>query len=311
MTKIDPPVTVKPARSLRQRVVFVLRPVIIISLMLIVVGPFVLGVIFIRALTTGGCGGDGDPASVNLAYEDISFPSSEFKTQIRGYFIPGDNGVTLIFPPTGSNGRGAWLQEIKVVQQHGYSVLSYESRSCMGQNLSLGYAEVTEVGDALDYLATRADVDMDKIGIHGFSTSGATAIMAGARYPTLKAILAEGGYHDFSEQLSDNVEAQWPGLGILYEWGVHVGYRLTTGYDLSVLSPVSTIGQIAPRPVLLIYGTNEPSFEGAHLQLAAAGANTELWEVQGATHGSYWYTAPEEYEQRVTAFYDGPFNIRR
>jgi uncharacterized protein len=290
----------------------VLQPVLIVIVVMLTVVPFVLGVIFIRALTaSGGCGGDGDPTVFNLPYEDVAFNSSAFNMPIRAFFIPGDNGVTLIFPPTSSSGRGNWMHEIEVVHKHGYSVLSYESRSCMGQVLSLGYTEVTEVGDALAYLTTRPAVDMEKIAIHGFSTSGATAIMAGARYPELKAVLAEGGYHDFSEHLHNNVQAEWQGFGFLYEWGVQIGYRLTTGYDISVLSPVSAIGQIAPRPVLLIYGTNEPSFYGAHLQLAAAGENAQLWEVPGATHGSYLFTAPEEFEQRVIAFYDSAFNIRR
>jgi uncharacterized protein len=305
---IPPPTA---TRTLRQRALFVLKPVLIVTLLLLFVFPFALGVIFIRALTTGGCGGDGDPAAFNLPFEDITFPSSEFGTPIRGFFIPGDNGVTIIVPPAFTSGRGSWLHEIAVLHEHGYSTLSYESRSCMGQYVSLGYAEVTEVGDALDYLATRPDVDMEMVGIHGFSSAGATSIMAGARYSALRAILAEGGYHDFGEQLHDNVEAQWPGLGSLYEFGVHLGYRLTTGYDISVLSPVSAIDEIAPRSILLIYGTAEPSLPGAHLQLSAAGPNAQLWEVPGATHGSYWYTAPEEFEQRVIAFYDNAFDIRR
>jgi len=300
-----------PPRTLRHRALFVLKPVVAVTVILLVVFPFALALIFIRALTTGGCGGDGDPAAYNLPFENISFPSSEFNIPIRGYFIPGDNGVTVIVPPAFTSGRGGWLHEIAVLHEHGYSALSYESRSCMGQVISLGYAEVTEVGDALDYLATRPDVDMGKVGIHGFSSAGATSIMAGARYPSLRAVLAEGGYHDFGEQLHDNVEAQWPGLGVLYELGVHAGYRLTTGYDLSVLSPMSSISQISPRPILLIYGTAEPSLPGARLQLAAAGANAQLWEVPGATHGSYWYTAPEEFERRVIAFYDSAFDIRR
>ena len=79
---------------------------------------------------------------------------------------------------------------------------------------------------------------------------------------------------------------------------------MTTGDRFERLSPVSVIGQIAPRPILLIYGTNEPSLPGAHLELAAAGSNATLWEVAGATHGSYIYTAPDEYRQRVTGVYD-------
>jgi pimeloyl-ACP methyl ester carboxylesterase len=91
---------------------------------------------------------------------------------------------------------------------------------------------------------------------------------------------------------------------------VHIGYRLMTGYDLSVLSPVSVIDEIAPRPILLIYGTAEPSLPGARLQLAAAGENAQLWEVPGAGHGGYMDVAPAEFERRVIAFYNSAFGIQ-
>ncbi len=300
----------KSTRTIGKRILFVLLPVLVIGLLLLVAIPFVYGSNFLRDLTTAGCGGGDDPAAYDLPFEEISFPSSAFKTQINGYFIPGDNGVTLIVPPAYTSARGSLMHEIAILHKHGYSALSFESRSCMGHVISLGYAEVNEVGDALDYLATRPDVDMEKIGIHGFSSAGATTLMAGARYPNLRAVLAEGGYHDFSASVHDTVQAQgWSFLGRFYELGAHVSYRMVTGYDMSVLSPISVIGQIAPRPILLIYGTNEPSLPGAHLELAAAGNNAQLWEVPGATHGSYWYTAPEEFEQRVIAFYDSAFGI--
>ena len=300
-----------PARTLRQRALFVLRPVLIVAALLAFLAPFIAGVIFIRILTTVGCGGGGDPAAYNLPFEDVSFPSSEFKTDIKAFFIPGDNGVTLVVPPAYTSGRGNLLHELVLLHKHGYGALTYESRSCMGHYISLGYAEVTEVGDALDYLATRSDVDMDKLAIHGFSSAGATSLMAAARYPSLRAVVAEGGYHDFSDALRDTSQGQqWSFLGTFYEFGVKAGYRLTTGYDLSVLSPISAIGEIAPRPILLIYGTAEPSLRGGRLELAAAGENAQLWEVPGATHGSYAFTAPEEFERCVVDFYNKAFNIR-
>jgi pimeloyl-ACP methyl ester carboxylesterase len=300
-----------PTRAVRQRALFVLRPVLIIAVLLAFLAPFLAGVIFIRVLTTAGCGGADDPAAYNMPFEDVSFPSSEFQTDIKAFFIPSDNGVTLIVPPGYTSGRGNLLHELVLLHKHGYGALTYESRSCMGHYISLGYAEVTEVGDALRYLATRPDVDMDKIAIQGFSSAGATTLMAAARYPNLRAVVAEGGYHDFEDALRDTSQGQqWGFLGAFYEFGVKAGYRLTTGYDLSVLSPISTIGNIAPRPLLLIYGTAEPSLRGGRLELAAAGDNAQLWEVPGATHGSYSWTAPEEFEWRVVDFYDKAFDIR-
>jgi dienelactone hydrolase len=169
---------------------------------------------------------------------------------------------------------------------------------------------VPQVGDALAYLATRSDVDVEQIAIHGFSAGGALAVMAGARYPELRAVVAEGGYHDFAEDL-DNNTIYMGLLGSLYRLGSHLAYRVTTGDDISVLSPISAIPQIAPRPILLVYGTNEPSLYGARLQQAAAGSNATLWEVPGARHGSYLADAPEDYERIVVGFMDEAMGVDR
>jgi pimeloyl-ACP methyl ester carboxylesterase len=116
-------------------------------------------------------------------------------------------------------------------------------------------------------------------------------------------VVAEGGYHDFVDELEQNSpHTLW--FAPFFRFGARAGYRLITGEDMSVLSPISAIVKIAPRPILLIYGTNEPGLNGARLQQQATRANAELWEVDGARHGNYLDIALEEYEQRVLAFLD-------
>jgi hypothetical protein len=126
----------------------------------------------------------------------------------------------------------------------------------------------------------------------------------------VRAVVAEGGYHDFAEELDDNSTPMGV-IGGLFRLGAQVGYRITTGDDMSVLSPISAIPQIAPRPILLVYGTNEPSLYGARLQQAAAGDNATLWEVPGAIHGSYLADAPEDYERIVIGFMDDAIGVER
>ena len=82
-----------------------------------------------------------------------------------------------------------------------------------------------------------------------------------------------------------------------------VTYRLITGTNISALNPSGMISQIAPRPVLLIYGSNEVSLSGGYQQKAAAGDNAELWVIPGAGHGNYSQVAGEEYEARVMGFF--------
>jgi fermentation-respiration switch protein FrsA (DUF1100 family) len=90
----------------------------------------------------------------------------------------------------------------------------------------------------------------------------------------------------------------------LVEWQVLMFYRLDTGVDPAHVSPVTDIGRISPRPVLLIYGEHEAERGGAGLLLDAAREPKELWIVPGAGHGGYIGAAPQEYERRVIAFLD-------
>src|SRR5262245_659556 len=148
--------------------------------------PVALGALSISALIYSPCtGGNGAPADYGYQGEPVVVPAQAGGT-FRGYFIPGTNGATVIIPPTGSDGRDNQLPKAALLLQHGYNVFLFESRRCAGQGpLSLGDSEVGEVADALDYLRARPDVDPGRIGIWGFSTAGATAIMAAAQLPAL------------------------------------------------------------------------------------------------------------------------------
>jgi fermentation-respiration switch protein FrsA (DUF1100 family) len=70
---------------------------------------------------------------------------------------------------------------------------------------------------------------------------------------------------------------------------------------------VDRIGQIAPRPILLVYAT--PGIGGEDyrqpLYYAAAGKPKAIWKVPGSEHTGGFDADPAEYERRVVAFFDG------
>jgi fermentation-respiration switch protein FrsA (DUF1100 family) len=267
-----------------------------------------LGLIFTFNLIYPPCAqGRQTPADYGFDFEEITLPARAGGS-FKGYFVPGTNGAAIIIVPAFNTGRDGRLREALLLAQRGYAVFTFESRRCAGMGgLSLGYKEVDEVADALDYMLTRPEVDPDRIGVYGFSSAGATAIMAAARLPQLRAVAAEGGYGDFAEEtLALNPHSQ--GVIGLFEWAfagsIRLFYRLFTGIDINLLSPADDIGQIAPRPILLIYGNSEVSLPGARRQQAAAGTNAELWVVEGAGHGNYFDVAPAAYEARLVSFFD-------
>jgi len=295
-------------RSTARQVRFVLRSVALLSLALLIGLPCVLGFSFMTSVTLPGCGPDADPADFGLPREDVRFPSSEFAGETyAGYFLPGSNGATVIVVPTLRSGRGDRMQEIAIYQRGGYNVLTYRARSCFDRPHSLGYHEVTAVGDALAYLYSREDVDPERIAVHGFSAGGATSLMALARYPALKAAIAQGGYEDFDGILRTSSEALGL-LGHLFRLSAQIAYRLIVGADITILSPITAIQAGAPRPVLLIYGSTEVTLEGAQTMQALAPERVSLWIVPGAGHGNYVSVAGDAaYGDQVYSFLEAAF----
>ncbi|MBN1286822.1 MAG: prolyl oligopeptidase family serine peptidase [Anaerolineae bacterium] len=270
--------------------------------------PFFFGFLGMWFLTHGPCTDTGlTPAAYGYEYEDITIDSREAGGVHRGFYIPSQNGANIIFPPAFQGGRDGRLPEADILARHGYGVLTFESRSCMGRVNTLGYREVDDLAGALDWLLARSDVDPARIGVHGFSSAGATAIMAAAQLPELRAVLAEGGYHDLGP---GTLGEGGSFVETLIRAGAELGYRLSTGVSIRDVSPVTVIDRIAPRPILLIYGSREVSLPGARAQLAAAGGSAALWVVEGAGHGAYLLVAPEEYERRVVEFFDEAFALQ-
>jgi hypothetical protein len=185
------------SKSTRDRIGRILLILAFISIALLLGIPFGIGFGFLHTLTHFPCQPDTNPGDHGLPYEDVAFPSSEFDAGYAAYYIPGDSERTMIVVPTLGAGRGDSIDAIAVYHERGYNVLSYRARVCFGVTHSLGYVEVAAVGDALAYLRSRGDVDMTQVGLHGFSAGGATVLMALARYPEVRTVVAHGGYEDF------------------------------------------------------------------------------------------------------------------
>jgi uncharacterized protein len=303
----------KETRRDRRYWLRLLRLAVVAVVATIIVFPMGIGALLMWGLTHSPCvrsSQEYTPASYSLSYREIDIPS---KTggDYRGYFLPGSNGATIIAPPPLSADRTGMLAETAILARHGYNVVLYDSRICSGRSAtSLGNLEADDVAEVLAYLKQNADnvqVDMSRIGLHGFSSAGAASIMAAARYPDIRAVLAEGGYHDMNEQMG--IQNSHTLLEKLIVLGAQLAYQVATGVDAAALSPVSAIAKVPPRPIFLVYGSKEVSLDGAKEQLAAAEAvnpktDAKLWIVPGSGHGGYLGAAAADYEQYVVAFFD-------
>src|SRR5205823_10046438 len=77
------------------------------------------------------------------------------------------------------------------------------------------------------------------------------------------------------------------------------------GIDVNGVRPVNVIGEISPRPLLIIHEINDfvvPA-DNSLKNFAAARQPKELWLVPGSEHGTAHTIAKSEYESKVTKFF--------
>lgn len=269
--------------------------------------PLLLGFVSVWGLTHPFCNPGGTPAQYGLNYEEITFASSDGITQ-QGYFIPGSSGATVIIAPAYANGRGGDLHYAAIFNRAGFNVITFNGRVCTSYgHTSLGYVEIRDVRAAYDYLGTRPELDRERVTLHGFSSAGATVLMAAAEMPQIRGVSAEGNYVNLPDALGIG-DQQSNYAAALFLWASETTYQLVTGYNISVLRPIEVVGNIGARPVLLIYGSRDGAInEAPRLRDAAAagGAQVELWVIEGAGHGSYIAVAGAEFERRVITFHCG------
>jgi pimeloyl-ACP methyl ester carboxylesterase len=259
------------------------------------------------------------PPDLAFTPESVRFPGgSDALTgeiiQLAGWFVPPQNGATLILLHGYGGSRLGMVWHAERLIEAGYGALLVDERASgasSGTARAFGWPDVDDVGGALAWLRARADVDMNQIGILGCSVGGQIALRAAAAYPEIAAVIADGP--------SMAVASDLPPPASLFDWLSLIPNRV---YDrrLSDLSGVpippgitAIIGQIAPRPLLLIAGGTSVGAAGSEAGLVGhylnfAGDNATLWVIDDAVHCDGPVVQPQAYRQRMLDFLAAAFS---
>ncbi len=200
------------------------------------------------------------PADIGLTqFEEVTFQTPDGVTA-HGWYVPPSNGAVVVLVPGLGGARDGMFDDAAILARHGYGLLMYDSRQCNvpgGQSPrnSLGYVETNELLGAVEYLSRRDA--KTRIGALGFSEGGVIVIRGAARDERIRAVVAEGGFHNLAQNILHGRSV--PLIRQLVEWQVVMFYRLDTGVNSAQVSPVTDISRIGPRPVLLVYGEHEES----------------------------------------------------
>ena len=238
-------------------------------------------------------------ADLPLAYENVTVRTSD-GLDLTAWYIPSKNGAAVItFPRDWTAAHAAMLAS------HGYGVLMLDMRGygeAEGDANAYGWGASRDIDAGISYLRSRTDVKAGRIGGPGLSVGGEQMIEAAARDPRLKAVVSEGaGERSVRESLLRGPR----GYFALPAMAVQTAAIAVLSGDALPPSLEQLVVEVAPRPVFLIFSSNGGGGEELNpVYFAAAGQPKELWEVPGAGHTAGISGHPQEYERRVTQFFD-------
>ena len=168
----------------------------------------------------------------------------------------------------------------------GWVVLTFNFRGIAQSsgNFSLG-GWLSDLKAAVDALNT--DRFVDGVWLCGFAAGGALALCAAGEDPRALGVAAFAAPADFGERAADarRFVAQARAVGVIRD--PHFPPDLEAwARELREVRPLSLIGKIPPRPILLVHGANDevvPVLDARALADAARG-EVELRVLPGAAH---------------------------
>jgi dipeptidyl aminopeptidase/acylaminoacyl peptidase len=252
------------------------------------------------------------PSNYHVDYETASF-LSEDGTALKGWLIKPVRPVPkspaiIICHGLGAN-KSDFTELGASLSRRGYFVLLLDFRAhgeSGGARTSLGYHEQEDALAALDFLKSRPEIDMKRIGIYGLSMGGSAAILAAAKTGAFSAVVADSAFTSLRDQAHDAITGfyhlpAFPFLNLTI-----LGYELYFQVLVDSIAPVSVISALSPTPVFLIAGEGDQliSADNGRKLFAAAKEPKELWVIHGADHGATLAAAGNAYEKRVGEFFD-------
>ena len=248
------------------------------------------------------------PADYNLPYDDVTIINPD-GMKLAGWYIPSENGAVIIMQHGYKSTRGELLNEAEMMHRHGYGALITSIRAhdySEGELITLGFYEVQDMEAWYQYLLTRDDIDPEKIGILGNSYGGMLSIQYASQNPNIKAVVANSAFSSMSDTVSTSVKhftglPEFPFVPLIVFWA-----QVDTGIKIEEIDATKWIPLIGPRPVFLMQGGADTviSPDSGQRLYDAAKEPRELWYDPALGHVEFDKEYPEEYEARVSAFYD-------
>lgn len=240
--------------------------------------------------------------------ENIFFQSSD-GLKLAGSFISGTNGATVILLHGYGRSKEQMLPQASFLQAAGFNVLIFDFRASGGSEgkfITFGQTEQADLAGAVEYLKSRGDIDMGKVGLFGFSMGGAVALMKSGGLPEIRAIAINSTFAHFKSVIWQNFRTYFKGLPFFpMGWVVLWIMKFRTGINYANINPITYVQQLKARPLMIMHGAHDkriPVKDAVELYQAAPWMK-EFWLVREAEHSDLYAVTKEQYEEKMVGFF--------
>jgi len=218
------------------------------------------------------------PADVELPFEAIQFSSHE--VPIKGWFIPAASSASpqpvIVLAHGWSKNAAELLLLARLLHKADFALLLYDAR---GHGASGADGPITilklaqDIVAAIEYLATRTDVDQRRIGVLGRSIGGSAAIVAASMEPRIRAVASCSAFAD-PKALTRGFLAMLHIPPALFSRPVFRFIERWLGTTMDSVAPQNRVAQIAV-PLLLIHGEADRYIRPSNVETLYARAPRE------------------------------------
>ena len=224
-----------------------------------------------------------------------------------GWFFPGrKTAPTVILCPAYESSRGELLTMASALQDQQFNVLLFDfsAQGSSDGRSTLGFQEVAELRAAMDAVAKRGDVDVDRFGLWGANMGAYVALAEASNDHRVRAVVADSPYTHPNDMVALQVARS--GLGsipfvtrmsqMIFGW-LNEPYRNTPRLT-------AQIGKLSGVAQLYLDSPDEPRLAATTSLLFRISPPPH--ELVDLPHGNYAGMLDEEkrsYENRIVSFF--------
>jgi alpha-beta hydrolase superfamily lysophospholipase len=232
---------------------------------------------------------------------DVSFTTVD-GLNIRGWYVPSKGGAAVVFVHGSPGTRQELLTEARHLAGRGYGALLFDlpGHGESEGSVTWGDPDRHALTSAIDFVVAQRDVDHSRVGLMAFSMGTAIATQVAAKDTRISAVALAGAFTDAIDQRQYEYRHFNPILRRPVFWEDKKG-----GLDLEALRTIDVIAQLAPRPLLLVAGTDDPTVPPAMTKelYDAAREPKEMLMLPGAKHGDYAKIPGSPYLDHLSSFF--------